>query len=63
MEVLGQKMTRKGRRQKLKSGGECDIIGSWRKFYCYLKKPGVVKKIKRKLNKRWRQELKRWDNE
>jgi len=38
----------------LKGGDEYDALTKARKFYCYLTKPGVVKKIKRKYNKRFR---------
>ncbi|NND23846.1 MAG: hypothetical protein HKN86_04050 [Acidimicrobiia bacterium] len=41
-------------RIKLKGAAEDDALTSARKFYCYLTKPGVVKKIKRQYNKRFR---------
>ncbi len=46
---------RKGRRQKFKSAGEHDVVYG-RHVYCYLKKAGVSKKIKRAMNKRARRE-------
>jgi len=45
-------------KQKLKGGAEFDWVGSWRKFYCYLSRAGVGKKIKRQMNKRFRREWK-----
>lgn len=54
---------RKGRRQKIKSGAEYDILGSWKRFYCYLARPGVKKSIKRAMNRRWRKELNRLSGE
>lgn len=47
---------RKGRRQKIKSGCEWDVIGSWRKYYCYLARPGIKKAIRKQLNRRIRRE-------
>ncbi|GAA4175908.1 hypothetical protein GCM10022287_22210 [Gryllotalpicola koreensis] len=38
---------------------EQDAYGPWRKLLCYLDRPGVVKKIKRRTHKRERQEAKR----
>ena len=38
-----------------KSADEVDAFGNWRKFLCYLGRPGVIKKIKRAYNKRVRQ--------
>ena len=52
-------MARKGRRQKLKSGAEYDIIGACRRYYCYLKRAGVKKAIRKAMRKRERQEAKR----
>ncbi len=49
---------RKGRRQKLKSGDEHDVVGAWKQLYKYLAKSKVKKKIKKILNKRARQERK-----
>jgi len=42
------------KRIPLKGGDEEDALTSARKWYVYLTKPGVVKKIKRKYNKRFR---------
>lgn len=51
---------RKGRRQTLKGGSEYDVtVKGWRRVYCYLSRAGVAKKIKRKMNKRARQEAKK----
>lgn len=49
---------RRGRRQKLKSGDEVDVVGRWRKWLSYLKHAGVAKGIKRGLNKRARRDVK-----
>ena len=46
-----------GRKQKLTAGGYDVLYG--KKFYCYLKRPGVSKKIKCEMNKRTRRELKK----
>ena len=58
-------MVRKVRRIKLKGGDEYDALTSARKFYCYLARSGVAKKIKRGYNKRFRkfgkQEAKNYD--
>ena len=51
-------MMSKGRRQKLKGGDEWDVVGSWRKYYCYLQRSGVCKAIKAKMNRRERREAK-----
>lgn len=48
-----------GRKQKLKGGDEYDVVCGWRGWYCYLKRAGVCKAIKRKMNKRARREAKR----
>ena len=45
-------------KQKLKSGDEFDAISKNARKY-YLWKPGQIKKIKRALNKRHRQEAKK----
>lgn len=45
-----------GRRQKLKNGDEYDLI--YKAPLCVFGKSGVKKKTKRRLNKRWRKELK-----
>jgi hypothetical protein len=39
----------------LKGGDEQDALTKARKWYKYLDRPGVVKKIKRQYNKRFRQ--------
>lgn len=45
-----------GRRQKLKTGKEFDLISKWKHFVYW--KPGLRKFIKRRLNKRYRRENK-----
>ena len=45
-----------GRKQKLKGGDEYDAVSNWRKLMCYLQRAGVTKSIKKKMNKRARQE-------
>ena len=47
-----------GRKQKLIDGDEFDVVGGWRKWYCYLQRAGACKSIKKKLNKRARREAK-----
>ena len=51
------------KRIKMKGGDEFDALTSARKYYCYLARPGVAKKIKRKYNKRFRQEAKIFDRD
>ena len=46
-------------KQELKGGAEEDWVGSGRKYYCYLTKPGVGKSIKQGMAQRRRQEDKR----
>lgn len=48
---------RRGRKQKLKTGAEFDLIYA-KCWYCYLKNGKAVRKIKRQMNRRWRRELK-----
>ena len=48
-----------GRKQKLKGGDEFDAVGGWRRWYCYLQRAGAAKTIKKKMNKRARQDAKR----
>lgn len=45
-------------RIKMKGGDEYDAFSPGRKYLCCLDRPGVVKKTKRKYNKRVRQEAK-----
>ena len=47
----------------IKNGDEQDAYTLARKFYCYLSRAGVVKKIKRRTHKRERREKQRWINE
>lgn len=42
----------------IKNGDEQDAYTLARRFYCYLTRPGVVKKIKRRTHKRERREAK-----
>lgn len=51
----------KKERIPLKGGAEEDALTPARKWYKYLTKPGIVKKIKKKYNKRFRQHNKRFD--
>ena len=37
-----------------KGGDEHDAFSGWRKWLCYLKRPGVTKSIKAKYNRRFR---------
>lgn len=46
-----------GRKQKLIDGYEYDHLYA-KKIYCYLINPDTVRFIKRKMNRRYRQELK-----
>jgi len=38
----------------MRSGGEYDALTSARRWYCYLKRPGVAKAVKKAFNKRRR---------
>lgn len=38
------------------TGDEVDAYSSWRKYYCYLQRPGAVKAIKRRTHRRERRE-------
>lgn len=44
--------------RQIKGWAEQDAYTAWRKFYCYLARPGVIKKIKRITHKRERREIK-----
>lgn len=48
-----------GRKQKLLSGNEHDVVSTWRKVLCCLQRAGVAKKTKKKLNKRARKDAKK----
>ena len=50
-------------KRAIKDGDEQDAYTLARKFYCYLARPGVVKKIKRRTHKRERREAKQWIQE
>ena len=39
-------------------GYEFDVLTKARHFYCYTKRPGVCKRIKRQYNKRFRKRTK-----
>lgn len=48
----------------IKNAEETDAYSKWgRKIYCYLARPGVVKKIKKSTHKRERREASKWINE
>ena len=47
-------MSKKKQRIPLKGGDEYDALTSARKFYVYLERSKVVKKIKKQYNKRFR---------
>lgn len=47
----------------IKNADEQDAYTFARKFYCYLARPGMVKKIKRRTHKRERREAKGWIKE
>lgn len=46
-------------RRAIKNADEQDAYTFARKFYCYLARPGVVKKIKKRTHKRERREAKK----
>jgi hypothetical protein len=52
---------KKKERIPLKNGYEFDALTKARKWYKYLNKPGVVKKIKKSYNKRIRKHFKVFD--
>lgn len=41
-------------KRRMRSADEYDAFTRWRKWYCYLARPGVVAKIKRGANQRER---------
>jgi hypothetical protein len=41
-------------KQKMVGGDEYNAYTSWRKVYCYLQRPGAVKKIKVRTHRRER---------
>jgi len=43
-------------KRRMGGGDEQNAYTGWRKYYCYLDKPGVVKAIKRRTHKRERRE-------
>ena len=47
---------KKGRTTPMKGGDEYDALTGWRRVMCYLDRSGIAKKVKRKYNKRVRQE-------
>lgn len=46
-------------REPAKSGAEVDVIGKWRRVYCYLARPHVASRIKRQIRRRERKSLNR----
>lgn len=46
-------------KRRIKGWAEEDAYTVWRKWYCYLQRPGVVKSIKRNTHKRERREGKK----
>lgn len=54
-------MSKKKERIPLKGGAEYDALTKARKWYVYLTKSGVVKKIKKQYNKRLRKTQKQFD--
>ena len=50
-------------KRTIKTGDEQDAYTLARKLYCYLARPGVVKKIKRRTHKRERREARQWIDE
>lgn len=46
-------------RRPIVTWDEEDAYTPWRRLYCYLQRPGVVKKIKRRTHKRERREWKK----
>ena len=47
----------------MKSGEEYDVYTKWRKVLIWTKRPGAIKRVKRRTHKRERRESKRWINE
>ena len=47
-----------GWRTKLSGGDEHDAFSRWRRWLCYLSRPGVVRAIKAKHNRRARRQAK-----
>jgi len=45
-------------RRRIVNGDEQDAYTRWRRMYCYLQRPGVVKTIKRSTHKRERKDAK-----
>jgi hypothetical protein len=43
-----------GHKEKLKNGGECDVVSGWKRVLCYCQRAGVTKKIKQKMRRRFR---------
>jgi hypothetical protein len=48
-------------RIKLKGGAEYDALTDTKRWYCYLSRAGVAKKIKRGYNKRLRKHIRLYD--
>lgn len=51
-----------GRKQKLKSGDEWDVVTKWRKLIARYGKAGQTKEVKRRLNRRERRHLKNMEH-
>jgi hypothetical protein len=47
-----------GHREPVKTGDEYDLITRWRRVLCYMKRPGVCKRIKAGINRRLRRAAK-----
>lgn len=47
------------KRRAIKGWMEQDAYTDWRKYLCYMQRPGMVKKVKRYTHKRERREAKR----
>lgn len=45
-------------KRRMVTGDEYDAYTGWRKYLCYLQRPGVVKAIKRRTHKRERSDAK-----
>ena len=48
-----------GHREQLKRGDEYDVIGSWRRLYCWTQRAGAVAGVKRRLRRRVRHDARR----
>ena len=55
-------MIKHGRKQKLKTAAEEDLLYA-KHWYCYLRNGKAVRKIKKQLNRRYRKEMQQEDTE